>query len=105
MQDDLNTAAALGAMFELVRDLNSRSTPAARGGDCRRSRASTFDRSRRVSLRREETAAGPVEEIERLIEERRRARRRGFRRRRPIATNSGGVCCSRTRRGDRWKGK
>ena len=83
MQDDLNTAAALGAMFELVRALNSAidAGRARRRRRRRRSRAA-FDEFDRVlgvlSLRRaeDEQPPVPVEEIERLIEERHAARRR-----------------------------
>src|SRR3954469_14883973 len=82
MTDDLNTAGALGAMFELVKALNSAidsgelgrgDVPAVRGA------FDEFDRVLGVlSLRRaeEEQPPVPVEEIERLIEERHAARRR-----------------------------
>src|SRR4051812_31816711 len=82
MFDDLNTAAALGAIFELVRAINS----AIDGGDVGREDVAVvgtafeeFDRVLGVlSLRRAEDERPPVavEEIERLIEERRAARRR-----------------------------
>jgi cysteinyl-tRNA synthetase len=82
MQDDLNTAAALGAIFELVSDLNSAIDAAAIGtGDVAVARQA-FDRFDRVlgvlSLRQAEDAKPPVpvEEIERLIEDRHAARRR-----------------------------
>jgi len=82
MQDDLNTAAALGAMFELVSDLNSAVDAGAIGvGDVAAATAA-FDRFDRVlgvvSLRQAEDARPPVpvEEIERLIEDRHAARRR-----------------------------
>jgi cysteinyl-tRNA synthetase len=82
MQDDLNTAAALGAIFELVRALNSAIDAGQLGqGDVPAVREA-FDRFDRVlgvlSLRRaeDETAPVPVAEIERLIEERQAARRR-----------------------------
>jgi cysteinyl-tRNA synthetase len=82
MTDDLNTAGALGAMFELVKALNSAidsgelgrgDVPAVRGA------FDEFDRVLGVlSLRRaeEEQPPVPVDEIERLIEERHAARRR-----------------------------
>jgi cysteinyl-tRNA synthetase len=82
MLDDLNTAAALGAMFELVRALNasidagqvgSGDAPAIRGA------FDEFDRVLGVmSLRRAEDERPPVavDEIERWIEERNAARRR-----------------------------
>jgi cysteinyl-tRNA synthetase len=82
MQDDLNTAAALGAIFELVKALNS----AIDGGELGRGNLplirETFDEFDRVlgilSLRRAEEGQPPVpvEEIERLIEDRHAARRR-----------------------------
>jgi cysteinyl-tRNA synthetase len=82
MQDDLNTAAALGAIFELVRALNSAIDAGEVGaGDVPVIRAA-FDRFDRVlgviSLRRaeDEQPPVPVDEIERLIEERHAARRR-----------------------------
>jgi cysteinyl-tRNA synthetase len=82
MRSDLNTAAALGAIFELVRALNSAIDAGDMGtGDVPVVRAA-FDRFDRVlgvlSLRRaeEEQPPLPVEEIERLIEERHAARRR-----------------------------
>jgi cysteinyl-tRNA synthetase len=82
MRSDLNTAAALGAMFELVRALNSAIDAGEIGaGDVAVIR-DAFDRFDRVlgvlSLRRaeEEQPPLPVAEIERLIEERQAARRR-----------------------------
>src|SRR5262249_346027 len=82
MRDDLNTPAALGAMFELVRSLNSSiDTKAFARGDVPvvRDAFEGFDRVLGIlSLRRAEEAHPPVpvEEIERLIEERHAARRR-----------------------------
>ena len=82
MKDDLNTAAALGAMFELVRALNSAIDAGEVGkGDVPGIRAAfeEFDRVLGVlSLRRaeDERPPVPVDEIERLIEERHAARRR-----------------------------
>jgi cysteinyl-tRNA synthetase len=82
MQDDLNTAAALGAMFELVRALNSAIDSGDLGaGDVPAVRGvfEQFDRVLGVlSLRRaeDEQPPVPVDEIERLIEERHAARRR-----------------------------
>jgi len=82
MQDDLNTAAALGAIFELVRALNSAIDAGAIGtGDVPAIRAA-FDQFDDVlgvlALRRaeEQEPPLPVEEIERLIEDRHAARRR-----------------------------
>jgi cysteinyl-tRNA synthetase len=82
MRDDLNTAAALGAMFELVRALNSAMDAGEFGaGDVGAVREAfdLFDRVLGVlSLRREEDERPPVPlaEIERLIEDRHAARRR-----------------------------
>src|SRR4051794_227160 len=82
MTDDLNTAGALGAMFELVKALNSAIDSGELGrGDVPAVRRA-FDEFDRVlgvlSLRRaeEEQPPVPVEEIERLIEDRHAARRR-----------------------------
>ena len=82
MQDDLNTAAALGSIFELVSDLNSAIDAGAIGkGDVLVAKEA-FDRFDRVlgvvSLRQAEDAKPPVpvEEIEQLIEDRHAARRR-----------------------------
>ena len=82
LQHDLNTAAALAAVFDLVRDLNA----AIDAGEISASEAEavrqTIDECDRVlgvvSLRQAEDAQPPVavEEIERLIEERRAARQR-----------------------------
>jgi cysteinyl-tRNA synthetase len=82
MADDLNTAGALGAVFELVRALNSAIDAGQFGlGDKAivREAFDLFDAVLGViSLRRaeEEQPPVPVEEIERLIEERHAARRR-----------------------------
>ena len=82
MRSDLNTAAALGAMFELVRALNSAIDNGRLGrGDMPVVRAGVRD-VRPVlgvlSLRRreDEQPPVPVEDIERQIEERHAARRR-----------------------------
>ena len=82
MQDDLNTAAALGAIFELVRALNSAIDAGELGAGDVPAIREAFDGFDRVlgvlSLRRaeDEQPPVPVEEIERLIEERHAARRR-----------------------------
>ncbi|MGE3176485.1 MAG: cysteine--tRNA ligase [Vicinamibacterales bacterium] len=82
MCSDLNTAAALGSVFELVRTLNAAIDAGAVGtGDVATIRAAfdLFDQVLGVlSLRRaeDEQPPVPVEEIERLIEERHAARRR-----------------------------
>src|SRR3954469_11381511 len=82
MQDDLNTAAALGAMFELVRSLNSAIDAGQLGaGDVAgiRDAFAGFDRVLGVlSLRQAEDDRPPVPvaEIEQFIEDRHAARRR-----------------------------
>jgi cysteinyl-tRNA synthetase len=82
MGDDLNTAAALGAIFELVSDLNSAIDAGTIGtGDVAVAKEAfgRFDRVLGVvSLRQAEDAKPPVpvEEIEQLIEDRHAARRR-----------------------------
>jgi cysteinyl-tRNA synthetase len=82
MEDDLNTAAALGAIFELVRALNSAIDGGQVGaGDVPAIRQAfdDFDKVLGViSLRRaeDERPPVPVDEIERLIEDRHAARRR-----------------------------
>ena len=81
LEHDLNTAAALAAVFDLVRDVNAaidaREISAADASVVRRA-IEEFDRVLGVvSLRQAEDAQPPVpvEEIERLIEERHAARR------------------------------
>ena len=79
---DLNTAAALGAIFELVRALNSAIDAGQLGSadvPVIREAFDSFDQVLGIlSLRRaeDEQPPVPVEEIERLIEERHAARRR-----------------------------
>ena len=85
LEDDLNTAAGLGAVFDLVRDVNAaidaKPLSAADAASVRQA-IEDFDRVLGVvGLRRAEDARPtvPVDEIERLIEERRVARgRRDF---------------------------
>jgi cysteinyl-tRNA synthetase len=82
MQDDLNTAAALGAMFELVRSLNAAIDAGQLGRDDVPGVQAAFDGFDRVlgilSLRRAEDEQPPIPlaDIERAIEERQQARRR-----------------------------
>ena len=82
MGDDLNTAAALGAIFELVSDLNSAIDAGAIGQGDVVVVTQAFQRFDRVlgvvSLRQseDEQPPVPVAEIERLIEDRHAARRR-----------------------------
>jgi cysteinyl-tRNA synthetase len=77
---DLNTAAALGVVFDLVRTLNTALDAGELGNADADSVRATFDRFDRVlgvlALRRaeEQRPPVPVEEIERLIEARRAAR-------------------------------
>lgn len=114
MLSDLNTAAALGAMFELVRALNSAIDAGQLGrGDVPVVRAA-FDGFDQVlgilSLRRaeEEQPPVPVEEIDRLIEERHAARRRrdwaaSDRLRDDLAAR--GILLEDSSAGTRWKRK
>jgi cysteinyl-tRNA synthetase len=82
LQQDLNTAAALAAVFDLVRDLNAAIDAkeiSAFEAEAVRQLMDECDRVLGVvSLRQAEDAQPPVavEEIERLIEERRAARQR-----------------------------
>jgi cysteinyl-tRNA synthetase len=114
MQDDLNTAAALGAVFELVRFLNSAIDSGGVGrGDVPAIR-DAFDEFDRVlgviSLRRAEDARPPVPvpEIEQAIEDRHAARRRrdfaeADRIRKDLAFR--GVLLEDSPAGTRWKRK
>jgi cysteinyl-tRNA synthetase len=78
---DLNTAAALGVLFDLVRALNTALDAGALGAEDARAVREAFEQFDRVlgvlSLRQVEDARPPVpvEEIERLIEARKAARR------------------------------
>jgi cysteinyl-tRNA synthetase len=114
MQDDLNTAAALGAMFELVSDLNSAIDAERIGTDDVASVKQTFAEFDRVlgvlTLRRaeDERPPVPVDEIERLIEDRHLARRRrdfaaADRIRDDLAAR--GVLLEDSAAGTRWKRK
>jgi cysteinyl-tRNA synthetase len=82
MKDDLNTAAALGAMFELVSDINSAIDAGDVGQDDARAIKDAFEQFDRVlgvlSLRRteDEQPPVPVDEIAENIEARHAARRR-----------------------------
>ena len=82
LEHDLNTAAALAAVYDLVRDVNAAiDARAISPADAKavRQAIEEFDRVLGVvSLRQAEDASPPVpvEEIERLIEERQAARRR-----------------------------
>jgi cysteinyl-tRNA synthetase len=114
MMQDLNTAAALGAMFDLVAALNSAVDAGELGtGDLPVVR-SAFERFDQVlgilSLRRTEERHPPVavEEIDRLIEERHRAKlRRDFAAADAIRADlaSRGVLLEDSPAGTRWKRK
>jgi cysteinyl-tRNA synthetase len=116
MQDDLNTAAALGAIFELVRALNSAiDAGQLSGGDVQGIRRA-FDEFDQVlgvfSLRRAEDAQPPVnltvEEIARMIEDRHAARnRRDFAAADHIRDDlaARGVLLEDSAGGTRWKRK
>ena len=114
MSDDLNTPGALGAVFELVRDINAAIDAGELGsGDVPvvREAFDAFDRVLGViALRRTEEAAPPVavDEIDRLIEERHAARRRrdfaeADRLREDL--DGRGVMLEDTPAGTRWKRK
>ena len=114
MRDDLNTAAALGAMFELVRSLNSAVDSGQVGtGDVPviRGAFDGFDQVLGIlSLRQaeDEQPPVPVAEIERLIEERHAARRRrDFGAADAVRTDlaARGVLLEDSSSGTRWKRK
>ena len=81
MQDDLNTAAALAAVFDLVRDVNSALDAHEAGAEDAAATLAAirgFDQVLGVLVLRQAedaTPPVPVEEIERLIGERQAARR------------------------------
>jgi cysteinyl-tRNA synthetase len=114
VQDDLNTAGALGAVFELVRTLNSAIDAGEFGTEdlpVVREAFEGFDRVLGVlSLRRaeDERPPVPVAEIDQLIEDRQEARRRrdfaaADRIRDDLAAR--GVLLEDSSAGTRWKRK
>ena len=114
MLQDLNTAAALGAVFDLVGDLNSAIDAGQLGkGDLPAIRGAfdLFDRVLGVlSLRRQEDEQPPVpvDEIETLIEERQAAkRRRDFQSADRIRADlaARGILLEDSPQGTRWKRK
>jgi cysteinyl-tRNA synthetase len=114
MLDDLNTAGALGAIFELVRSLNSSIDGGAVGAGDVPAIRQLFDQFDRVlgviSLRRaeDEQPPVPVDEIERRIEDRQAARlRRDFAAADAIRNDlaARGVLLEDSAGGTRWKRK
>jgi cysteinyl-tRNA synthetase len=111
---DLNTAAALGGVFELVRELNSAIDAGelhAGDGDAIRAAFDRFDRVLGIlTLRRAEDRQPPVpvDEIDRLIEARRAARSaRNFAEADRIRKDleARGIVLEDTPAGTRWKRK
>jgi cysteinyl-tRNA synthetase len=112
--DDVNTAAGLGVMFELIRELNSAiDAGELHGGDAEAITAA-FERFDRVlgilALRRieDQQPPVPVDEIERLIEARRAARSgRNFGEADRIRKDldGRGIVLEDTPAGTRWKRK
>jgi cysteinyl-tRNA synthetase len=114
LEDDLNTAAALAVVFDLIRDVNAAIDRRQVSGADAAAIRDAFERFDRVlgvvSLRRAEDARPPVpvDEIERLIGERKAARqRRDFAAaddiRRSLADR--GILLEDNPAGTRWKRK
>jgi cysteinyl-tRNA synthetase len=114
LRDDLNTAGALGVLFDLVRALNTAIDEGRLGAEDVETVQDAFARFDRVlgvmSLRQTEEAHPPVDaaEIERLIDARRDARRnRDFVAADRIRTDlaARGILLEDTAGGTRWKRK
>ena len=114
LADDLNTPGALGAVFELVREVNAAIDARELGPADAQLVRKAFDGFDRVlgviALRRAEEAAPPVEvdEIDRLIADRREARRRrdfGAADRIRSELEERGILLEDTPGGTRWRRK
>ena len=108
MDDNLNTAQALGAVFEFVRDANTKMDAGAFPADNVADAVSVLDLFDSIFdvLETKETGQIPSDEIERLIEERVAARKaRDFARSDAIRDDltARGVLLEDTPQGTRWK--